>query len=190
VQVEGSKIFRVADPSNNARMYEGYMREAILEAIPEVFGNGTTGRYRFLKRHLLESTSLVHSPIDINLFLDDPHDETVARRREEQLKKYPASKDIWTMDCRVNKGEALWLPSYWWHEVTSIPGNHNNNFSPLNIAINIWFDPLFQKEFPCKLCQKKKINQVYAKTLTELLKNGRLKVESKKPPAENTRLHR
>lgn len=165
-QVEGSKIFRVVDPSNNARMYEGYMREAILETIPEIVGNGTTGRYRFLKRRLLESISLVHSPIDINL-LSGYLDTKLIHKKQEQLTKYPTSRGILTMDCRVNKGEALWLPSYWWHEVTSIPGEREN-WSPLNIALNIWFDPLFRKEFPCKLCGKKKINQVYATKLMQL----------------------
>jgi peptidyl-lysine (3S)-dioxygenase / protease len=157
-------------------MNEGYMREAMLEAIPEIVGNATTGRYRFLKRRLLESTSLVHSPIDINL-LSDSLDKKMATKKQEQLQKYPTSQGILTMDCRVNKGEALWLPSYWWHEVTSIPGE-NKNLSPLNIALNIWFDPLFQKEFPCKLCRKKKINQVYATVLMELLRNGQFQTKS------------
>jgi hypothetical protein len=169
-------------------MYEGYLREALIEAEPETSGNQSTGRYSFRKRLLLESTSLVHSPLDITLFESIPDStpgcsklrESCPRMedrllaKEEQLRRYPASQGIRTMDCHVNKGDALWLPSFWWHEVISLPGDQVDGFSPLNIAVNLWFDPLFRKEFPCKECDKSKINQIYGPILRRLLREGTL----------------
>jgi hypothetical protein len=166
-------------------MYEGYLREALIEADPEPGGNLSTGRYSFRKRLLLESTSLVHSPLDINLFDSGPElttgcnlgeicqqGEDKLLKKREQLSRYPASEGIHTMDCQVNKGDALWLPSFWWHEVTSFPGAQVDQLSPLNIAINLWFDPLFRKEFPCKECDKNKINQEYGPLLRRLSREG------------------
>ena len=164
-------------------MYEGHMREGILEAKKEILSNQNieTGRYIFRKRKLLESTSMVHSPLDITLLSN-----------EKQLKRYPNSKDLRIMKCEVRKGEALWLPSYWWHEVQSIPGKSNENtaiatttrieidsninevkietkFTPLNIAINFWFSPLYEKSFPCKKCKKNKLNQLYKPILKRFI---------------------
>lgn len=34
IQIQGEKLFRLSDPEDNARFYEGHMREAMLEAIP------------------------------------------------------------------------------------------------------------------------------------------------------------
>jgi hypothetical protein len=113
------------------------------------------------------------------------------------------------MTCEVNPGEAIFLPSFFWHEVTSHPGNEINlNFSMkyhesssskfqytplpaekaddtttskittttsaadklrLNMAINYWFDPYFNKEFPCKSCRKKFNHERYFKKLLKIM---------------------
>lgn len=161
------------------------MREALIEAEEERTSNKTTGRYRFNKRLLLESTSLVHSPIDITLqslpfSCDDELDLCVKSknslqiRKLKQIQRYPKSQDIFTMSCKVNKGEAIWIPSFWWHEVTSIPGSRNPEV-PLNVAVNLWFDPLFRKEFPCKSCTQRRINQVYTSLIRQLVRNHVIK---------------
>mmetsp|Transcript_4310 Transcript_4310/g.7338 ORF Transcript_4310/g.7338 Transcript_4310/m.7338 type:complete len:84 (+) Transcript_4310:1749-2000(+) len=57
----------------------------------------------------------------------------------------------------------LFVPSFWWHEVTSSPGLKQNtkndaaaagDYIHLNVAINHWFDPLYLKEYPCATCRK------------------------------------
>lgn len=55
--VEGSKRFILMDPNRNDRFYEGHIREGIL----------SYDRYThtFTKEELMESTSMVHSPINI-----------------------------------------------------------------------------------------------------------------------------
>ncbi|CAE7581388.1 unnamed protein product [Symbiodinium microadriaticum] len=231
LQVEGAKRFRLVDPSDNTRMYEGHMREAELEAVrlqaqKQSEGSGECNKsvsthdnsmihnttrkvcrnhgrspweYRFRKRKLSESTSMVHSPVDVNELYDAQHthkssadNDNTKRRRHNS--KYPKASGVNTIDCVVEKGDALWVPSFWWHEVKSYPGDTNayrtdplspeadaadkddlsrnvitsGSLYPLNIAVNFWFAPLYDKEFPCASCKKSKLNQKYADVLRDL----------------------
>ena len=185
--------------------------------------------YKFRKRKLTESTSMVHSPVDIN-YLHDEQQRVLNRRvsfpsqqelphptetnsncnsnsasdgnRHRQFSRYPKARGVNTMDCTVHKGDALWVPSFWWHEVQSYPegsslkdattATHRNgmaesaahtgsaddqtvpSFYPLNIAVNFWFAPLYDKEYPCATCRKTKLNQKYADILKDLIALGRL----------------
>jgi hypothetical protein len=52
---------------------------------------------------------------------------------------YPLFKDAVKVTCQVNEGDVLFLPSYWWHEVTSTPDPK----SGLQIGLNHWFHPYF-----------------------------------------------
>ena len=83
---------------------------------------------------------MVHTPIDINVPADA---------------RYPLAQDIQFMDCVVGPGEALFVPSYWWHEVASSPSEETIDDLSLNVAINFWFQPLYSKSFPCASCRKK-----------------------------------
>jgi hypothetical protein len=179
-------------------------------------------KYRFLKRKLTESTSMVHSPVDMGELyrdslrlgdnstryssVDGGEDDTSngawegqgrEEGRRERVKngnlhnaRYPKAKDVLTMDCRVDKGDAIWVPSYWWHEVQSYPSSNISNGGdvssartsglnsrqnyPLNIAVNFWFAPLYEKEFPCATCKKDLLNQKYAEILKHLVEVGLL----------------
>jgi len=62
----------------------------------------------------------------------------------ETFPKYEYAKSI---ECNIKKGEVLYLPSYWWHEVQSKPDENHRN-----IAVNYWFEPFFDKLFPCQNC--------------------------------------
>lgn len=161
VQLEGSKKFRMVDPLRNERLYEGHMREAILTSSISDSRNFDSQllNYAFHKTSLLEATSMVHSPINIE---------------QPNFDRYPdvPPGGIPYMDCTVQEGEAIFVPSYFWHEVSSSPGqeqkyNGNSAFNDndplpkkfdriaMNVAINYWFSPLYKKEFPCKSCRKK-----------------------------------
>lgn len=57
--------------------------------------------------------------------------------------------------CDVQPGEALFLPSFHWHEVRSSPDDQGRN-----TAVNMWFDPFWTKEFPCADCRME-LNPLY-----------------------------
>lgn len=118
----------------------------------------------------------VHSPIDL-------------KNLAQSAERYPSAADIRFMDCTVHEGEAIFVPSFYWHEVTSTPSNPTSfHHHPdegngrtlvgseaeetkstsqqiaFNLAVNHWFTPLFNKEFPCSQCRKQ-FNTAYRDVL-------------------------
>ena len=151
VQAMGSKTFKLIDPQLNQLFREGHLREAeleISESDAEILSLLRSQKgfdsLQFRKRKLTESTSMVHSPIQMSSFKKD-----------------------WQVACTVHEGEALYVPSFFWHEVESEPGlskrergydtdNLYSNYldAKLTVAVNYWFEPLYKKEFPCSVCRK------------------------------------
>ena len=129
VMVKGSKQFIVYDPRNNYQLYEGHIPEARFS----VTKSDTNLPYTLKRSGLQESTSLVMSPVDI---------------LNPNYERFPNFKSARPMNCTVGPGQMLFLPSYWWHEVQSYP----DSTEPLNVAVNFWYEPFFQKEFPCQTC--------------------------------------
>lgn len=171
---------------SNEKMREGHMREAQLGIVhptesSKLARNGYKGSY-FVKHELSESTSMVHSPIQLDLIAKYSTKHTEHNNTENvdglssaaNMAKSLHAKDVKWMDCEVRAGEVLYLPSYWWHEVSSSPGH--THFDPvlqkdvaINLAVNYWFDPLYKKDFPCSTCRKY-INRDYRELLWSLLK--------------------
>jgi jumonji domain-containing protein 7 len=191
VMVAGSKTFTLFHPYNNSQLYEGHVREGVLEAevaqhclrdsqaaaswaaggepapTDEPFDAAWFARcivFRRRKARLSEATSIVNTPVDLNLPLSSPHMEPFPEFRHAAAR---------VVTCHVEEGEVLYLPSYWWHEVQSHPqsnvvsdtnnpntsrGHHNTKgggdvvTTARNIAINYWYTPLLQKPFPCADC--------------------------------------
>ena len=64
------------------------------------------------------------------------------------------------LECTVERGDVLYLPSFWWHEVQSSPDEFGKN-----IAVNFWYHPVFDKEFPCANCSLHYNYESYASLL-------------------------
>eukprot|EP01042_Synura_sphagnicola_P000070 gene70-70_t len=181
-QLEGSKTFHLMDPQHNERMYEGHIREAQV-GVSKGWRQGGVGMScpRPFRSHLVESTSMVHSPLRLQHWRED-------------VQKYPLAADLSPpLACTVQAGEALYVPSFWWHEVVSSPGDHNvpypNPESPgrtnLNVAVNYWFSkPLFEKEFPCSSCKKRFNAEEYIDLLDGYLTSMKEESKENKEDAE------
>ncbi|KDO23104.1 hypothetical protein SPRG_11948 [Saprolegnia parasitica CBS 223.65] len=139
VMVAGSKEFVLIDPSDNRRLYEGHIREAQYD----IDDDGVFHRTR-----LLQSTSMVNSPVDMN----NPSD----------MRKYPRFQDTTPLRCIIHEGDALFLPSFWWHEVKSSPAVNE----PRNVAVNFWYTPVYQRGFPCPTCALTFNTHAYASLLS------------------------
>ena len=71
-------------------------------------------------------------------------------------------------ECELWPGDALFVPSWWWHEVDTTPEPEHLEGAPLggevrggqgggdpwSLAVNIWFEPFFVKEggYGCAGC--------------------------------------
>lgn len=64
------------------------------------------------------------------------------------LTRYPLFARAKPLQCNIHAGDVLYLPSFWWHEVQSRPDEHRRN-----IAVNFWYRPFLDKEFPCPSCR-------------------------------------
>ena len=123
VQVAGSKTFSLSPP---ASFPEGHLREGFLNAEfePRRRGNGT-GTFSVSRGSLASSTSMVH---------------TIEGNHRKPL-----------MECRVDAGSAIFVPSGWWHEVQSHVGPEirvtDTSKTTINAAINFWFLPCTRNHF-------------------------------------------
>lgn len=86
--VSGVKEFLLYDPRDNSRLYEGHLREAKLKYDVDTD--------TFLRQDLLESTSMVNSPVD---------------PLHPNLDKYPEFQHAPSMRCRIEASETLYLVS-------------------------------------------------------------------------------
>lgn len=134
--VAGGKNVTIFPPSANEQLYEGHMREGILGY------DATTGAV--WREELMESTSMVNSPVDLEL----PTELT-----DERFPLFASARPR-GVRCSVGPGDSLFLPSFWWHEVQSSPEDGRN------CAVNSWFEPFWDKEFPCAECRPT-VNRAY-----------------------------
>ncbi|CAH1256685.1 JMJD7 [Branchiostoma lanceolatum] len=90
--ISGKKEVILFEPHDNTRLYEAHIPEAILG-----FNNRTR---KFRRKTLLDSTSMVMSPVDI---------------LKPNFKRFPKFAEAVPMNCTIEEGEVLYMPAHWWH---------------------------------------------------------------------------
>ncbi|XP_045175485.2 jmjC domain-containing protein D-like [Mercenaria mercenaria] len=125
-QLSGRKQVMLFDPHDNRRQYEAHIPEAVLAY------NETTKM--FTKKQLVDTTSMVMSPVDIT---------------RPDLERFPLFSSVHPLNCTIDEGDVLFMPAFWWHEVQSYPNKEQGR----NLAVNFWYEPFLQKEFPCQECR-------------------------------------
>ncbi|XP_041481825.1 uncharacterized protein LOC121428994 [Lytechinus variegatus] len=132
-QLRGRKELTLFEPHNNTQLYEAHIPEALLGFDPAT--------QRFRRKKLMDSTSMVMSPVDI---------------KDPDYKRFPEFAEARPLNCTLTEGDILFMPAFWWHEVQSYP----NEIEGRNLAVNFWYEPFFSKEFPCPEC-KLDVNPYY-----------------------------
>lgn len=100
------------EPHHNEHLYEAHIPEAILSF--------DFTRKKFFRKRLLESTSMVMSPVDIT---------------NPDLERFPGFTKARRTECSLRPGDVLFMPAFWWHEVQSYPDMEEKR----NIAVNFWY---------------------------------------------------
>ena len=111
VQVSGEKHLTLFDPHHNENLYEAHIPEAMLSI------SRSTGKFH--RNKLLQSTSMVMSPVDI---------------KAPDLEKFPNFAKARRIHCSLKPGDVLFMPAFWWHEVQSFPDKTEKR----NLAVNFW----------------------------------------------------
>lgn len=111
LQISGEKHLTLFEPHHNENLYEGHIPEALLSV------DLTTKKFR--RKTLLESTSMVMSPVDIS---------------SPDLEKFPLFSGARRTHCVLRPGDVLFMPAFWWHEVQSYPDPVERR----NLAVNFW----------------------------------------------------
>ena len=111
LQISGEKHLTLFDPHHNEDMYEAHIPEAILGFSPT--------SDTFYRHNLLQSTSMVMSPVDI---------------ANPDLERFPNFAQSHRLECVLRPGDVLFMPAFWWHEVQSYPDPKERR----NLAVNYW----------------------------------------------------
>ena len=111
MQISGEKHLTLFDPHHNENLYEAHIPEAILSF------SRSSGKFH--RNTLLESTSMVMSPVDI---------------KEPDLERFPNFAKARRIHCALKPGDVLFMPAFWWHEVQSFPDKVERR----NLAVNFW----------------------------------------------------
>lgn len=64
------------------------------------------------------------------------------------LQRFPKFKEALPLKCKINEGDMLYMPAFWWHEVKSTP----DVLQRRNLAVNFWYEAFLKREYPCPNC--------------------------------------
>lgn len=110
--VQGTKQVRLYGPEQTPYLYPTEMHEYFLRV-------GDHGKLR-----VVPGDDVVENFSPINISHPDLH-------------RYPKFSQAKGFDVTLREGDVLFLPSFWWHQVTSSGGRHG----PC-VALNLWFEPV------------------------------------------------
>jgi len=138
----GTKTLTMVDATNNTRLYEGHIREAMLSL---------DAASRLQRAELAASTSMVNTPVDV---------------RAPDLARFPAFRgaldDLVT--ATVPPGDCLYVPAFWWHHVETAADAARGT----SLAVNYWYEPLYRKNFPCAACAHSFNHEAYGDAIEGL----------------------
>ncbi|CAD5126177.1 DgyrCDS14347 [Dimorphilus gyrociliatus] len=110
-QVSGTKQVILFEPWDNENLYESHIIQGSLSFDRKV--------KKFRRKSRDDSTSMVMSPVDV---------------KKPDFTKFPNFAKTRPLNCTISRGDVLYMPSFWWHEVNSMP----NITEKRNLAVNFW----------------------------------------------------
>jgi jumonji domain-containing protein 7 len=136
--IRGTKTFEIFHPLQSGELYEvnasfysahmlyKWSKNKQSNIKNKINSNIDSSQIYYIPIHLSEKQSQPFSPVNISF---------------PDYKLYPKFKNARKLICQVNEGDILYLPSYWWHEVTGKPSPIDN----ISIAINSFYKPYWLK---------------------------------------------
>ncbi len=133
--IAGSKKFVIFGPDQGSNLYAASpLKSGSLKFQQKEWLNASaqaqTGNSEYFVRNSIEidtPDNIYHtySPVDI---------------RKPNYTLYPRFRHAKRLICEVKKGEILYVPTDWWHEVTSFMDDEGKS-----IGVNVFFEPMYKK---------------------------------------------
>ena len=128
--LRGAKDFVLVDPGQTESVYGGLpLRSASLEAALD----GATGALRFARPPLDTTGPSAEAPNAYNSY-------SPVNMTDPDLKHFPRYADVNFTVCRAWAGDVIYVPSHWWHEVTSRPDAEGKT-----VGVNYFFEPWYER---------------------------------------------
>jgi len=127
--IAGSKIFRLYDPSQSEYLNGGG---------PVISASFSAHLHR--RQGGPPSITFTRSPTTISHAVNTYHTYSPVNIRQPNYDRHPRYKYAKEMVCTVESGDTLYLPSHWWHEVTSTPDHEGKS-----IGVNKFFEPFYNR---------------------------------------------
>ncbi len=125
--VRGRKRFELFHPQHSAYMYhdreKGYRTSHLLYDLEHTNGS-------FMRTPLRFSVPSVQPFSAVNVSSPD-------------YARHPLFRNAHKVVCEVRAGEIMYLPSFWWHQVTSMPDAEATALDRISIGVNHWYHPYY-----------------------------------------------
>jgi hypothetical protein len=183
LMVRGSKTWRLYPPTAGDALHEGYMLEvqqrlsAETETQEAAAGAGAAAAaagwgHRRLERAPVglrnASLSFFTSPVSLGALPD--------------WERFPLADAAEGYECTLEKGDMIFVPSWWWHEVATstereLPdpdaraeaagagadrGMGGGVGVDWSVAVNFWFEPYWVKPYGCATCKLQRNTAAYS----------------------------
>jgi hypothetical protein len=132
--LRGAKVFKLYDPTQSTLLYAGTpLIEARFEA------ERRSGKFVIKDRSASAISSRYEKPIRLSPYSPLNISEYYRERSGSTRSRFPRFAAAMPTHCRAEAGDLLFIPSRWWHEVTSEGDVEDDK----TIAINYWFKPWY-----------------------------------------------
>lgn len=150
LMVRGKKTWRLFPPTAGDTLHEGYMLE-VQQQLTATSGTGSGS-----------AAQLERAPVGLsNASLSFFTSPVLLARKSIDIDRFPELKTVDEIgyECELEKGDMIFVPSWWWHEVDTTTESEPTSTSELgpavdwSAAVNFWFEPYFVKTYGCATCE-------------------------------------
>ena len=134
--IRGSKTFSLFDPGQSASLYgDTPLRSASLKATVDKNSPPMPNHDRDVSgvQFSRDKTNIMPTAVDV-------HSYSPVDLQHPNYTRYPLLRNVRGFECTVGEGEMLYVPSHWWHQVTSHDDAHGKS-----VGVNYFYEPFYHR---------------------------------------------
>lgn len=154
--VAGSKQFVLYGPDQGEELYAATpVRSGALSYYP--FARNVSSSFDYTGTNSEKIGTFVRDKSSIDETFNEYHTYSPVDILNPDFSKYPKFQKAKKKVCNVEKGDIIYVPADWWHQVTSLMDEEGKN-----IGINIFYEPFYKKPGYLTLMKKFVRNRYYS----------------------------